>query len=93
MILVSLYPIDPPPPRKPGRWEVIGAKWRSGLHSIGIVAIASGKDKERWKAYIGLGTGTDEETDAQKIADHGAKLDKVEACAFFPELDPDLFTY
>lgn len=93
MILVSLFPTDEPPKPKPGRWVVLGAKWRSGLHSIGIVAVASGKDKERWKAYIGLGTGTDEETDMQRIADHGAKLDKAEACAFFPEFDPELFTY
>lgn len=91
MLLVSLYPMDQPP--KPKRWDVIGSKWRSGLHSVGIIAVASGKNKERWKAYIGVGTGTNEETDAQKIADHGAKLDKTEAVAFFPEFDPELFTY
>ena len=50
MMLVSLFPMDDPPKPKPGRWVILGAKWRSGLHSIGIVAVASGRDKERWKA-------------------------------------------
>ena len=50
MMLVSIFPMDDLPKPKPGRWVILGAKWRSGLHSIGIVAVASGRDKERWNA-------------------------------------------
>ena len=50
MMLVSIFPMDDLPKPKPGQWVILGAKWRSGLHSIGIVAVASGRDKERWNA-------------------------------------------
>lgn len=73
--------------------KILSIKWRSARDSVGIVAIRSGADRNHWKAYIGVSQNTDEETDARYIADHGAKLDKAEACAFFPEFDPALFIY
>ena len=69
--------------------KIIAAAWRSGKETIGVVATDQGGG--RWRAYIGGARGSDEETDAQYIADWGTKLSKREAIVFFSALNPDLF--
>lgn len=70
--------------------KIIGTEWRTGRgFSFGIVATQQAGGK--WRAYIGPAPGADEKTDAEYIADWGAKLNKREAVAFFPDLNPDLF--
>lgn len=86
-----VVPLTQDPEEKPP--SIIAVKWRSARDSVGIVAIHAGRNEDHWKAYIGVSQNTDERTDAIYIARHGAKLDKVEACAFFPELDPALFIH
>lgn len=76
--------------------KIIAKEWRSGKDCVGIVATQI-EETGLWRAYIGvcqsfLGTSIgNEETDAQYIADWGAKLNKVEATAFFPNLDANKF--
>lgn len=89
--LVVPLPEEPAP--KSNDPKILSVKWRSARDSVGIVAIHAGRNQDQWKAYIGVSQNTDELADALYIARHGAKLDKVEACAFFPELDPALFIH
>lgn len=89
--LVVPMPEDPAPRQNDPK--IISVKWRSARDSVGIVAINTGRNMDQWKAYIGVSQNTDEQSDAIYIARHGAKLDKAEACAFFPELDPALFIH
>lgn len=67
------------------QYTIIGIEWRSGLHTVGAVAI---KTNIGWKAYIGAGGVINDDMDAHMIAANGAKLKKAEAIAFFPDLDP-----
>lgn len=88
MIAISLYPMEKDPAPK-----IIGVRWRSSIDSVGFVAVAVGPDQMKWRAYVGVAKGMDEMADAVRIARHGARLDKVEACAFFPTLNPEQFAY
>lgn len=67
-------------------YDIIGVVWRSGITTIGVIAI---KTTMGWKAYIGCGGVMSDEMDAHMIAAQGAKLKKREAIAFFPEFDRD----
>jgi hypothetical protein len=88
-----VVPIPEETEAKQNDQKIISVKWRSARDSVGIVAIHAGRNMDQWEAYIGVSQNTDEHSDAIYIAHHGAKLDKTEACAFFPELDPDLFIH
>lgn len=70
--------------------KILGVEWRSGKDSVGIVAVEQSHNK-RWRAYIGVAQNLTENSDAKHIADWGAKLNRREALAFFPYLDPDKF--
>ena len=66
--------------------KIIAKEWRTGLNTtIGIVAteVYNGK----WRAYMDVVSGSDENADAQSVADYGIKLSKSEALAFFPYLN------
>lgn len=69
-------------------YEVLASVWFSPQAppmQIGVVAIKTGPAKDKWKAYIGMAGGTNEDWDEQFIAGYGAKLvDKAQAAAFFP---------
>lgn len=93
IILYRVVPIAEKPEAKSNDPKIISVKWRSARDSVGIVAIHAGRNEDHWKAYIGVSHSTDELADALYIARHGARLTKVEACAFFPELDPALFIH
>jgi hypothetical protein len=56
-----------------------------GIGTIGIVAVDAGHN--RWRAFIGLGLGFDEEEDIQDIIDWGACLEEPWARAFFPDIN------
>lgn len=88
-----VVPMAEEPAPKSNDPKILSVKWRSSRDSVGIVAINAGRNQDHWKAYIGVSQNTDELADALYIARHGAKLDKAEACAFFPELDPALFIH
>lgn len=76
--------------------KIIAIEWRSARNTVGIVAVEQAHDK-KWRAYIGPvvhlfpSKRYSEDEDAQRIADGEAKLNKREAVAFFPSLNPDLF--
>lgn len=77
-------------------YDILDATWYTPMTTmavIGVVAIASGPNKENWKAYIGYGNGADERQDEQQIAAQGAKLSKEAACGHFPNLPPEEFIY
>ena len=69
------------------RDDIIDYKWRSAIDTVGVVAVKTFEGG--WKAYIGVGKGLDEDYDIMHVANHGAKLRKLEAMSFFPELDFD----
>ncbi len=64
--------------------KIIKTEWRSSRTNVGIVAV---QHKYGWCAYIGIALGGTEESDAEGIADWGAKLSENEAKAFFPSLE------
>jgi len=66
-------------------YKIVGTEWRTSNKTVGIVAIET--DLGGWKAYIGVPDGEDEDADIAAIAAFGAKLNKLEALAFFPYLD------
>ena len=68
--------------------KIIQTQWRCG--TIGIVAV---ERDAGWCAYIGIVPGTDEETDAQYVADWGEKLTEEEAVGFFPSLKNKTYDY
>lgn len=68
--------------------DIIDYKWRTAISCVGFVAI---KTIGGWKAYVGTASGKDEWRDVMHIANHGAKLFKSEAVAFFPHLNPEEF--
>ena len=68
--------------------KIIQAQWRCG--TIGIVAVERDKG---WCGYISIVPGTDEETDAQYVADWGEKLTKEESAGFFPALKDRPYDY
>jgi len=70
--------------------KIIGVKWRSGRDIVGIVAVQNDHN-DLWRTYIGTVIGNDKKTDKEYIKTWGAKLNKVEAIAFFPYLDADKF--
>lgn len=79
-------------------YDVIASDWLStnvagGMPvQMGIVAIRQHHSNNKWKSYIGVVFGKDEESDMQLVASQGAKLPKAVACAWFPQLNPDDWT-
>lgn len=71
---------------------VLWKEWRSGRETVGFVAVAD-RITGKWRAYVGVAKGENEEEDAWSIADWGAKLSPREAQAFFPMLDMNSFDY
>lgn len=73
------------------RYKVLRSVWFSPQAppmQIGVVAIETGPNQDKWKAYIGMAGGTNVDWDEQFIAAYGAKLvDKTQAAAFFPDLE------
>jgi len=66
--------------------KIIAKEWRTGLNTtIGIVAVEGFNGK--WRAYMDVISGSDENEDAQSVADNGIKLSRNEAVAFFPYLN------
>lgn len=64
--------------------------------SIVVVAIASGPDRDGWKAYIGWVPFDSQAEDGQNeaeqlVASNGAKMSKEVAFAHFPSLDPERY--
>lgn len=54
---------------------------------IGVVAIETGPNNDKWKAYIGPVGGHNQDMDEQFVAGYGAKItDSLLAAAFFPDL-------
>jgi len=72
--------------------EIVGVEWRSGVGTIGVIAVEYPSDGY-WMAYIGPADGGSETGDIIKIATLGAKLSKQEASAFFPALDSSKYKY
>jgi len=67
--------------------KIIGIEWRSGINTVGIIAVES--KKGRWKAFIGglpEKGGEDPDRDAVYIARLGCKLSEDEARVFFPHI-------
>ena len=66
--------------------NIIGKTWFSTLDGalIGIVVVQPSIGKP--KAYIGIGVGRDEDTDAACIAQMGAKFPAAAARVFFPHI-------
>lgn len=77
------------------QYEILRAVWfspQAPVMQVGVVAIKSGRDRDKWKAYIGLAGGINENADEQFVAGYGAKIvDKAQAQAFFPDLDIEDF--
>lgn len=63
--------------------NIIQKAWFSGKDTVGAVLIQT--DTGKYKAYIGIAMGLDEEIDAQYIAERGAKLPITIAEAIFPD--------
>lgn len=79
------------------KYDILDSTWftvniPSGALGIGVVAIRRHHSQEEWKAYIGVGLGDSESADTQFIAANGAKLPKLVACAYFPNLDPEMWS-
>lgn len=80
-------------------YKILYSDWYSPnpRQCIGVVAIDSSPPGSTsvatWKCYIGIGDGFDQQGDEQRIARRGQKVEKAVACAYFPQLDPDKFTY
>lgn len=76
-------------------YEVLASLWfspQAPVMQVGIVAIKTGPAKDKWKAYIGLAGGQNQEWDEQFIAAYGAKLaDRAQAAAFFPSFNIEDF--
>ena len=71
--------------------KVVEVIWKNtSRQTIGIVA-AEDEHTKKWKAFIDVVDGLDEDYDANYVKDHGAKLSQSEAAAFFPILDINLF--
>lgn len=72
------------------KYEILNSVWftpMSPVMQVGVVAIKTGRDNDKWKAYIGLAGGLNEEADEQFVAGYGAKIvDPRQAQAFFPDL-------
>lgn len=66
-------------------YEVLDSEWRSGRDTVGIILTRTRGGKLR--AYIGVGSGIDEEGDAQIIAAHGMRIPFREAVGFFPKIE------
>ena len=64
--------------------KILGVRWFSGRHCIGIVQVISDEEvstyrqtgNAEYKYYIGSGVGHDEKEDMQTIADWGISFDK-----------------
>ena len=82
------------------KYKILDSKWYSNATTvllsdietaqIGIVAIKSNThepdDVLEWKAYIGLSSGIDQESDEQRVAMLGSPLSPEQAAGFFPQL-------
>lgn len=66
--------------------DILGVEWRTGRQTVGVVAVKI--DHGFWCAYIGPAKGDNEEYDIADIRSWGARLNLMEAMAFFPHLDP-----
>lgn len=73
------------------KYKILRSVWftpQSPVMHVGVVAIQTGPNNDKWKTYIGLAGGQNQEWDEQFIAGFGAKLvDKAQAAAFFPDLE------
>lgn len=69
---------------------IIQVEWRTALGCLGFVACKADK-KDGWTAYLGLAGGIIESVDAVRIMEYGTKMTKIEASAFFPDLDIDKY--
>lgn len=72
------------------KYQVLRSRWftpQSPAMQVGVVAIKTGRDGDKWKAYIGLAGGMNQEWDEQFVAGYGAKIVEPElAHALFPDL-------
>lgn len=68
------------------------------LPNLAVIFVAIETGQGLWKCYMGWFPITDANASErikgqQLIAQNGAKVEKVVACAHFPNLDPEKFTY
>ncbi len=76
--------------------KILGTQWRSSRHTVGFVAYDTGYDGQ-WNSVVGFMPSLtiadeilvhpDEQTEAQYIANNGAKLEWELAQLLFPKLD------
>ena len=65
---------------------------QKGLYQVAVVAIYvdAHEGKGLWRAYIGLiHTRANEADELQDVADRGHKLNRTQALAMFPAINPD----
>jgi hypothetical protein len=70
---------------------ITGVRWYTSRVTIGIVQIVQDHEKEKFrqtgeadfKYYIGIGSGANEKSDMDGIANWGAPFDKVAGDALF----------
>ncbi len=73
---------------KVGNYNILAYHWYcNNPPFFGVVATE--KMDGEWTARINLVSGLDEENDMENIAANGAKLNKKQALAFFPNLDAE----
>lgn len=66
------------------RQTIEGRYWNSGGHGMTIIAVIThGID---WAAYIGADDGREEEACIRNAVDYGAKLSRLDAEHFFPDI-------
>ena len=71
--------------------KVIGVRWYTAKHCMGIVQVVQDHELEEYrqtgnanfKYYIGVGWGEDEAADTTYIAEHGAIFDPIAGDALF----------
>lgn len=54
--------------------KIINVTWFTQMGAVKPIGIIVGEDGEERKAYIGVGSGLNEEMDIQHIAETGAKI-------------------
>ena len=72
--------------------KILADRWFTNKDGcMGVVAARTNDHEpdapDEWKAYLGLGSGYNLESDQQYIAMWGSGLDPGEAHGFFPHLD------
>jgi len=66
--------------------QVVDVVWFSGTDTVGVV-LCKDANLNYVKAYIGVGAGYDEQTDAESITKWGSKVPKAMAESLFGPLD------